>query len=121
MLQLLVLILNRCSDDNFAWVLDSCVACRRKAAELAGSNKGKSKLKSGNAPPAAIIPGSSSAAVSAPPAAPVATDAAKFQKVPKANKPKKGKASKGQKVDTSLLGFQNKMDFTVLQRGDDFA
>ena len=91
--------------------------CRRKAAELAGSNKHKSKAKAtAIAAPAAIAPGSSSAAFSGPPpAAAAASDAAKFQKVPKANKGKKAKPGKGQKVDNNMLGFQNKMDFNVLQ------
>lgn len=87
--------------------------CRRKAAELAGNSKGKAK-----AGPAAIPPGGASAA--APTSVP-ASDPSKFQKVPKANKGKKGKASKGQKVGNSLLGFSTKSDFSVLERGDDYA
>lgn len=57
----------------------------------------------------------------APTAVPAAADANKFQKVPKAAKGKKGKVTKGQKLDSSLLGFQNKLDFAVLERGDDYA
>ena len=96
-------------------------SCRRKAAELAGSNKSKSKAKAtAVAAPAALVPGSSSAAFSGPPPAVGASDAAKFQKVPKANKGKKGKPGKGQKVDNNLLGFSNKMDFNVLQSADNY-
>ncbi|KAA6429992.1 MAG: hypothetical protein FRX49_00423, partial [Trebouxia sp. A1-2] len=86
---------------------------RRKAAELAG-HKGKAKAVS-----AAVPLGSSSAAAPTPAAA--ASDPSKFQKVPKANKGKKGKASKGQKVGNQLLGFSTKSDFSVLERGDDYA
>ena len=93
--------------------------CRRKAAELAGSNKHKSKAKA-TAAPAAIAPGTSIAAFSGPPPAAAASDAAKFQKVPKASKGKKSKPGKGQKVDNNLLGFQPKMDFNLLQSGDNY-
>ncbi|KAL0051006.1 hypothetical protein WJX82_000480 [Trebouxia sp. C0006] len=86
---------------------------RRKAAELAG-HKGKAKAVS-----AAVPLGSSSAAAPIPAAA--VSDPSKFQKVPKANKGKKGKASKGQKVGNQLLGFSTKSDFSVLERGDDYA
>ena len=92
--------------------------CRRKAAELARDNK--SKAKAGL--PAAIRPGSANAGapVAEPPSS-AAHDHAKFQKVPKANKGKKGKANKGQKLDASVLGFKTGSDFSVLERGDDFA
>lgn len=108
---------------NSAWIhIGSALFGRRKAAELAGNNKNKSKVKgNADAPPPAIVPSSSGGPASAQPTAAAANDASKFQKVPKANKGKKSKPGKGQKMDTAMLGFQNKMDFTVLQRGDDFA
>ena len=87
--------------------------CRRKATDSAGNKKGKGK-------PKAAAP-----AVTAAPPEPIAAastaDASKFQKVTKAAKGKKGKATKGQKLDNALLGFQNKLDFAVLERGDDYA
>ena len=101
-----------CSTDRFL-LLTPCSVCRRKAAELAG-HKGKAKAVS-----AAVPLGSSSAAAPIPAAA--VSDPSKFQKVPKANKGKKGKASKGQKVGNQLLGFSTKSDFSVLERGDDYA
>ena len=92
--------------------------CRRKAAELAGSSKPKGK----GAAPAGIRPGTANAgAAIAPPPSSSAHDQSKFQKVPKANKTKKGKANKGQKLDASILGFKTGSDFSVLERGDDYA
>ncbi len=102
-----------CAASTDSFLLTPCSACRRKAAELAG-HKGKAKAVS-----AAASLGSSSAAAPIPAAA--ASDPSKFQKVPKANKGKKGKASKGQKVGNQLLGFSTKSDFSVLERGDDYA
>lgn len=90
--------------------------CRRKATDSSGTKKGKGKATPA-APPSIPVP----AAAPALAAAPSAADANKFQKVPKAAKGKKGKAGKGQKLDSSLLGFQNKLDFAVLERGDDYA
>ena len=94
------------------------VACRRKAAELARNNKSKGKAGL----PVAVHPDSANpgAPVAQPPSS-SAHDQAKFQKVPKANKGKKGKANKGQKLDASVLGFKTGSDFSVLERGDDYA
>lgn len=90
--------------------------CRRKATDSAGTKKGKGKAKPATA--AVLL---ATAAPPLPTAAASAADASKFQKVPKAAKGKKGKATKGQKLDNALLGFQNKLDFAVLERGDDYA
>ena len=90
---------------------------RRKAAELAGGTKVKTRASSA----ASALPVSNSATASAAFPANTPNDASKFQKVPKANKSKKGKAGKGQKMDMNNLGFSSKSDFSVLLGGNDYA